>query len=311
MATPFPGKTYRFKCFGTSKRLNLYSSGTASNGMNVVLYTPDDTREQQWLYSNGRLYIKTNTAFCLDRFTGSAAPDNADIYTASSADANEQLIVFEEVSGYTNCVKIRLTHKVNDKYYYLTAYNTQNGTGSGKSKTSAGNVFWRTAITSDLQMWTFEEVEETATGGLGNGTLTEGQRPSTLNYSGGCYTRFDAGQCTWHAFGRAKEVTGKTIEFSMPDGLHGKYWWQYVTNCSKSSTPVSNSIAVWDDGGKWGHVGYVEKVSGSTVYLTEANWPVADHALDAEDGKVRIRTVEQMKKRGASNQYELLGYLVL
>lgn len=158
MATPFPGKTYRFKCFGTSKRLNLYSSGTASNGMNVVLYTPDDTREQQWLYSNGRLYIKTNTAFCLDRFTGSAAPDNADIYTASSADANEQLIVFEEVSGYTNCVKIRLTHKVNDKYYYLTAYNTQNGTGSGKSKTSAGNVFWRTAITSDLQMWTFEEV---------------------------------------------------------------------------------------------------------------------------------------------------------
>lgn len=97
----------------------------------------------------------------------------------------------------------------------------------------------------------------------------------------------------------------------MPDGLHGKYWWQYVTNCRKSSTPVSNSVAVLDDGGTYGHVGYVEKVSGSTVYLTEANWPDANDALDSEDGKVRIRTIEQMKKRGASNQYELLGYLVL
>lgn len=158
MATPFPGKTYRFQCFSTSKRLNLYSSGTASDGMNVVLYDPDNTREQQWLYSNGRLYIKTNTAFCLDRFTGSAAPDNADIYTASSADANEQLIVFEEVAGYTNCVKIRLTNKVNGQYYYLTAYNTQNGTGSGKSKTSAGNVYWTTVLSSNLQKWTFSEV---------------------------------------------------------------------------------------------------------------------------------------------------------
>jgi len=159
MGKPVSGKTYRFECVGASnKRLNLYSSGTASDGMNVVLYSPDNTNEQQWLYSGNRLYIKTNTAYCLDRFTGSSALDNADIYKATSADANEQLVTFEEVSGYSDRVKIRLTTKVGTAYYYLTAYNNANGTGTGKSKTSNGNVFWRTSITNDLQVWKFTEV---------------------------------------------------------------------------------------------------------------------------------------------------------
>lgn len=158
MALPTSGKTYRFKCAGSNARLNLYSSGTASNGMNVVVFEPDNTREQKWLYSGGRLYIKTDTSYCLDRFTKSPSVDNADIYLASSADASEQLITFEEGERYTNSVKIRLTNKVNNEYYYLTAYNTQNGTGTGKSKTSPGNVFWRTKVDSNLQLWIFEEM---------------------------------------------------------------------------------------------------------------------------------------------------------
>lgn len=165
MGKPVSGKTYRFECIGASnKRLNLYSAGTASDGMNVVVYDADNTNEQQWLYSGNRLYIKTNTAYCLDRFTGSSALDNADIYKASAADANEQLITFEEVSGYTDRVKIRLTNAVSGSYYYLTAYNSTNGTGTGKSKTSNGNVFWRTATTSALQTWRFIEVTSGGTG---------------------------------------------------------------------------------------------------------------------------------------------------
>ena len=31
----------------TTRRLNLYSSGSASNGMNVVLYTNDTSNEQK------------------------------------------------------------------------------------------------------------------------------------------------------------------------------------------------------------------------------------------------------------------------
>ena len=34
----------------TTRRLNLYSSGTAANGMNVVLYTNDNTNEQKWYF---------------------------------------------------------------------------------------------------------------------------------------------------------------------------------------------------------------------------------------------------------------------
>ena len=69
-----------------------------------------------------------------------------------------------------------------------------------------------------------------------------------------------------------------------------------------------NSIAVWDDGGKYGHVGYLEKVSGSTIYLTEANWGPASNIVDASDGKVKSFTTSTIKSRSG---YNILGYLVL
>ena len=51
MSLPQQGRTYRFKCAASStRRLNLYSSGTAADGMNVVLYDPDETNEQKWYY---------------------------------------------------------------------------------------------------------------------------------------------------------------------------------------------------------------------------------------------------------------------
>lgn len=304
MATPVSGKTYTFTCVGASTRvLNLYYPNSIANGQNVCLWSADGSLEQQWLYSDSRLLSARNTSYALDKYTvtGNANNNNADVWT--TGDDDNQRITFESVSG--NTVRIKLIKSG----LYLTAYSNANGSSNGKTPTSAGNVFWATGNSSNsLQKWTFAEV---STGGLGNGTLTEGVRPSTLNYNGGCYTRFDVGQCTWHAFGRAKEVTGKTIVFSQASGLHGKYWWQYVTNCTKTSTPTSNSIAVWDDGGSYGHVGYVEKVSGSTVYLTEANWTTANDALDAEDGKVKLLTTDGMKSRGSSGQYKLLGYLVL
>ena len=41
-------KTYHImNARATTRRLNLYSSGSASNGMNVVLYTNDTSNEQK------------------------------------------------------------------------------------------------------------------------------------------------------------------------------------------------------------------------------------------------------------------------
>ncbi len=173
MSLPQQGRTYRFKCAASStRRLNLYSSGTAADGMNVVLYDPDETNEQKWYYDDGKLHIKTNTQYCLDRFIGNSALDNADIYLATEADNDEQLIAFEEVDGYTNRVKIKLQTKVDNKTYYLTSYSDTNG-NNNKTKTSLGNVFWREDSTSDLQKWDFEEVD--APGGE-DGTDTTQQK---------------------------------------------------------------------------------------------------------------------------------------
>lgn len=303
MATPVANKVYTFTCAGaTSRVLNLYYPNSIANGQNVCLWTADGSLEQQWKYSGNKLLSMRNTGYALDKYTvaGNANNNNADVWTAN--DATNQNLVFEAVSG--NTVRIKLS----SSGLYLTAVSNANGTSGGKTSTSAGNVYWAAKNTSNkMQQWTFKEVGGSSGSGSGNGTLTVGKRPSTLNYNGGCYTRFEAGQCTWHAAGRAFEVTGKTIAFSQSYGLHGKYWWNYVTNCTKTSTPTSNSIAVWDDGGEYGHVGYVEKVSGDTIYLTEANWP-ANNMVDATDGQVKTFTTANIKNRSG---YRILGYLVL
>lgn len=304
MAIPTTGKTYRINNVGASgRRLNLYSSGSAANGTNVVLYTADNTNEQQWLYSNNRLYIKTNTSYCLDRYNSSSSANhnNADVWQALSSEDANQKITFVDSGSY---FKIKLANAA----LYLTARSNANGTGTGKTTTSAGNVYWAASSTSTLQRWTCTEVSSTSSTGKGNGTLTEGVRPSTLNYNGGSYTQFSAGQCTWHAAGRSKEAKGKTIKFSQDYDLHAKNWYKYVSNCTKSQTAKANTIAVWDDGGSYGHVGYVESVSGDNVYFTEANWPTVNNKVDAEDGKVKKLTKEGMKARGS---YKLLGYLTI
>lgn len=327
----YVGKTYTFESAAFSgKMLNLY--GSASDGKNVVLYDSDGSLEQQWKVvetatATYKLQTMKNTNYVLDRYVGSGNNyNNADVWTASTNSSGEQEILIGQSLG--NIVYISMPVYNGNTYvttYYLTAVSNANGTSSGKTSTSAGNVYWAEPLGNNggltsAQKWRMVEVGtasggDTADTGSGNGTLIVGSRPSTLNYNSDCYGRkFDEGQCTWHAFGRAIEVTGKTITFSATSGLHAKTWWNYVTNCAKSSTPRANSIAVWDDGGTYGHVAYVEAVlDDGTVYYTEANWKGTLDVLDSEDGKVREKSTSAMATRTTTEGvvYNLLGYLYL
>lgn len=82
-------------------------------------------------------------------------------------------------------------------------------------------------------------------------------------------------QCTWYAWGRMKEVTGKSITFN--GRSYAKAWTNNASNCSQCSLQ-DNCIAVRDYGGKGkdgfenGHVAFVEHVSGNYVYYTEDNY---------------------------------------
>ena len=305
------GNTYRFenKADTRGRSMNVYSpnAGTAPSLSNVCLWTPSNTdTEQQWVLKeySGKYYLtpKSNGGVALDIYTGSASGQkniNAHLYARSST---SYIQIASAGSGY-------ITMKSTSNGKYLTANQNNNGTSSGRTANSTGNVYWYSKLTDGSQEW-LPVLISGSDPDPEPGTLTPGVRPSTLNYYSGHYSRFSQGQCTWHAYGRSHEVTGKTIQYSQEYGLHAQFWWDYVTNCTKSSIPRANSLAIWSYG-SYGHVAYVEKVSGDSVYFTEANWSTPNNALDAEDGKVQVLTKDGMKLRGRNSQYKLLGYLVL
>lgn len=81
----------------------------------------------------------------------------------------------------------------------------------------------------------------------------------------------NGGNCTWYAFGRAYEVTGKNPGFDQIEGdANAWYGWASSHGYTVSQTPRAGSIICW--GGKYGHVAFVEKVSGSSVTFTESNY---------------------------------------
>ena len=161
-------KTYKIRsAISSTRMLNLYSSGTAANGMNVVLYTSDDSNEQKWLFDGDRLRPKTDITFCLDRYTASTYLDNADIWKASAKDAAAQKIKLEAHGIY---YYILLQTKVDGKDYYLTASNNTNGnaTAVGKQAGADGNVYWAEQLNGGgdyHQLWFFTEDSGSSSGG--------------------------------------------------------------------------------------------------------------------------------------------------
>lgn len=112
--------------------------------------------------------------------------------------------------------------------------------------------------------------------------LVVGQRPSDMNINSSHYTTSNmyypdyVGECTWFCWGRAHEKCGKSIQFT---GSNNGGEWYDNCNYSASGTrkipanqgPVTNSICSCGGATGNGHVIFVERVDGNTVYYTEAN----------------------------------------
>lgn len=83
--------------------------------------------------------------------------------------------------------------------------------------------------------------------------------------------------CTWYAWKMAKEKAGVTL----PGWGNAKDWYKDAKNdgYSVGSTPKAKSIVVWGNWTSKGHVGYVEKVSGDTIYV----WDSTGSCIDEED----------------------------
>ncbi|NMM64700.1 SH3 domain-containing protein [Clostridium sp. P21] len=114
------------------------------------------------------------------------------------------------------------------------------------------------------------------------------------------------GQCTWFTYGRVLEK----LSINLPSEFYGNAvdWW-YANAKDKvysyGSEPKANSIIVWGGGNKgYGHVAFVEKVEGDTVYFNEGNFSVRG----AYDGQLKTLSKEEIKNRG--NLF-LKGYIYL
>ena len=326
MAIPQVGKVYNIESVEyPGYNLNFLGGIGFKDGTNVTLWNHDENdTDQQWtLKSDNKLYPKLTSSFCLDRYvTAGSYYNNADIWTNN--DPVQQSVAFVETSGG---VMIRLRGATyQGKPIYLTApplvsANSNNNPNVSKLPGSKDNVYWANEFVSptNRQLWNFKEIGGSSGGiiggGYGNGDITVGERPSTLDYDRDCYmetNRFPVAQCTWHCYGRAYEVLGKVIEFSPGTrpglGLCGAVWYDCILNGERSQTPEANSIAVWDDG-TTGHVAYVEQVVGDTVYISEANWGTNNivGVLDALDGTVRTFSKSNPVRGGM----QLRGYVHL
>ena len=80
--------------------------------------------------------------------------------------------------------------------------------------------------------------------------------------------------CTWYAWKMAYEKAGITL----PGWGNAKEWYSDAKNAGYSvgTTPKANSIIVWGGWTSYGHVGYVEKISGNTLYVWDSTGPCID-----------------------------------
>ncbi len=118
------------------------------------------------------------------------------------------------------------------------------------------------------------------------------------------------GQCTAFAWGRAHEKLG--IELNTVH--HGKTWLD-ETNLPKGNTAQANAIAVWggDSVNPYGHVAFVEAVTGDNIIINEANVETFKKENGdwggGYDGHSKPLTTDEMKKRPGAG--DLLGYIYL
>ncbi len=154
---------YKFSNSQYPGMLNLYYDGSVSNGQNVVLWSSDNSLEQQWRYDGNRLLSMRNQNFALDRYAGSGTnQNNADVWEADDNYSDDQFVDITYVATNRVVIKLRSDGRV------LTAVNGETASASGKTPTSNGNVYWAeyTGTYRGEQVWYITRVDEAIPSGV-------------------------------------------------------------------------------------------------------------------------------------------------
>lgn len=314
----FEGQTYMFvnKAY-PNRALNVWCSSSypATNQSNVCLWTKDTTdTAQHWVIDRiaGNNYVLKsveNPQVYLDLYTGSGTGANSNAQLYEYEDDSDTCFLKFEAGGYSDTVHIKLAGTTNNGYF-LTAYSDANGTRTGKSNTSAGNVFFqRYEIFDDRKEWIPVPIGTTSGGGDDEDDIDVGEQvttfPTSAYYSSNNASYgFDpslVGECTWYCNGRAYEKKGTNVCTRT-----ARHWYGSATGFTKldaSAVPVADSIACFD--GEYGHVVFVEKVAvenGATyIYFSECNWYSNSYLSNGQIETPPVGTDGQLKKLELNN----------
>ena len=87
--------------------------------------------------------------------------------------------------------------------------------------------------------------------------------------------KYHSGNCTWYAWGRAREILGSAPTFNKGNA---RYWFNNVGSYpnpndryARGQTAKLGAIICWDSAGL-GHLGVVEKIEGTQVTISESNY---------------------------------------
>ena len=125
--------------------------------------------------------------------------------------------------------------------------------------------------------------------------------------------------CTWYAWKKAFELAG----VELPAWGNAKTWYSSARNAGYSvgSEPRKNSIIVWNMT-SYGHVGYVERVSGDKIYVWDSDSVCIDEeepefkkCMEESVSEETDRACKEKAKKAAceygKNQYDVIGYIYL
>jgi len=96
--------------------------------------------------------------------------------------------------------------------------------------------------------------------------------PDRATYSSGNPFQPFNGNCTWYAWGRAREILGYAPNLQT-SGANANQWWQNNINrvgYAYGQTPKLGAIACWNVGG-YGHVAVVEKIEADGITFSESH----------------------------------------
>ncbi len=169
------GAVVRIKNVGSGKYLNV-GLGVDANGTNVYQYSIDGSTEQKFKLR----YIVAADAYVIGTMCSSDGNNRVlDIKRSGNALASGMNVQIYTVSD-TTAQQFKFTHYGQGKYVitpkantslFLTANGNSNGSSSGKSSTSAGNVYISSMlgeedglpVASNYQLWTIETVQNEMT----------------------------------------------------------------------------------------------------------------------------------------------------